>query len=42
MERLAIATAPGNDALRTAIDAAQRQLAGEGTLARLEEKWLKP
>lgn len=42
VERLAIATAPGNDALRTAIDAAQRQLAGEGTLARLEEKWLKP
>lgn len=42
VERLAVATAPGNAGLRAAIDAAQARLTADGTLARLEAQWLIP
>jgi ABC-type amino acid transport substrate-binding protein len=39
-ERLAVAVAPGNGALRDAIDAAQARLAASGELGRLVATWL--
>lgn len=40
-ETLAVAVAPGNGALRQAIDAAQARLKARGELDRLETKWLR-
>jgi ABC-type amino acid transport substrate-binding protein len=39
-ERLAVAVAPGNAALRAAIEAAQARLAARGELGRLVNRWL--